>query len=311
MMKLAATGRRLLGTTGLRVPPVVFGTRSLVADDGRMSDVAQLELVSAWFDHVAPPVWVSAADTEPIARFLARLEIPPADVVFIRSIDWQEFGQIAGSGRYQIGNLFRPRLLSLRAVDDYLAAAASPDDRQRRLDELRAACQALAELKGQRDIDGVGVEARDPRAIAEIASNVPFDWVALGGVPSVMRYSHELLACLTQLAERKIAVIDVGLLHGGFLTGGPALDGRMTDTTSDIDRPVIAWRKSFVALCGAHGISPLAACVQFSLALPSVVAVSLDVSHADCVADAVAATMTPVPTQFWASLEEEGLVIEQ
>jgi D-threo-aldose 1-dehydrogenase len=50
------------------------------------------------------------------------------------------------------------------------------------------------------------------------------------------------------------------------------------------------------------------ACVQFGLSVPGVVAVALNTSHADRIAENVAATAMPVPPQFWATLKEEGLI---
>ena len=103
----------------------------------------------------------------------------------------------------------------------------------------------------------------------------------LSGSLTIMRHPPEVLELLADLAERQIAVVVSGLLHGGFLTGGSSLDCRPVCPDNQADRLHVAWRKSFVALCEGHGVSPVEACVQFGLSAPGVVAVRLDTSHPD------------------------------
>ena len=125
---------------------------------------------------------------------------------------------------------------------------------------------------------------------------------------TVMRHPPELLAFVAELAAKDVAIINSAVFHAGFLVGGKYFDYRVVSPENDADRPLFAWRKSFVALCEAHGVSPMHACVQFGLSVPGVVAVALNTSHADRIRENVAAVSTPVPPQFWASLKEEGLL---
>jgi D-threo-aldose 1-dehydrogenase len=76
----------------------------------------------------------------------------------------------------------------------------------------------------------------------------------------------------------------------------------------DTQRGLLAWRKAFVALCDGHGITPAHACIQFALSLPGVVAVQLDSSYPDRVAENIRSGFTRVPPNFWASMIEEGLL---
>ena len=57
-LRLSASDYRPFGNTGLRVPPIVFGTSALGNLYCAIPDVAKLEIVSAWFDHVSPPVFI-------------------------------------------------------------------------------------------------------------------------------------------------------------------------------------------------------------------------------------------------------------
>jgi D-threo-aldose 1-dehydrogenase len=63
-----------------------------------------------------------------------------------------------------------------------------------------------------------------------------------------------------------------------------------------------------VALCHGHGVTPTQACIQFALAGPGVVAVLLNSSHPDRVAENVGSVQRLVPDLFWASMKEEGLL---
>jgi len=340
---LCADHYRPFGNTGLRVPPIVFGTSALGNLYRAIPDVAKLEIVSAWFDHVAPPVFIDTAGKygaglamEVLGRALAESEIPPGSVLISSKLGWKraplntpeptfEPGVWANiehdavqwicydgilecyeESRQLLGDAYRPQLVSVHDPDEYLAAAASPDDRRKRLDDVVAAYRALGELKQRGDVRAVGVGAKDWRVIQEIDAVVPLDWVMLANCLTVLRHPPELLAFVAGLAARGVAIINSALFHAGFLVGGKYFDYRVV--RPEDDSAIFAWRKCFVALCEAHGISPLHACVQFGLSVPGVAAVALNTSQADRIAENVAAVATPVPPQFWVTLKEEGLL---
>jgi D-threo-aldose 1-dehydrogenase len=336
---------RPFGNTGLSVPPIVFGSTALGNCFKVIPDVAKLEICSQWFDHVAPPVFIDTAGKygaglalEVIGRALAKFEIPPEQVVISNKLAWKraplrtpeplfEPGVWMGlehdavqrisyegilecwdEGCRLLGAAYKPQLASVHDPDEYLAAASSPDDRRRRFDDILGAYRALAELKQRGEVLGVGVGAKDWRSIQEIDAAVPLDWVMLANSFTIMRHPPELVEFMQSLAARNIPIINSAVFHAGFLVGGKFFDYRVVNRASESDRPLFAWRKSFVALCQAHGISPMHACVQFGLRGPGVVAVALNTSHPDRVGENVSAVLDPVPPQFWASLQEEGLI---
>jgi D-threo-aldose 1-dehydrogenase len=344
-MRIPADQYRAFGNTGLRVPPVVFGSTALGNAFQVVPDVTKLEICSKWFDYVEPPVFIDTAGKygaglalEEIGKALAKFEIPPKQVVISNKLGWLraplrtpeplfEQGVWMGlqhdavqrisydgilecwaEGGRLLGPAYQSRLASVHDPDEYLAAATSPDDRQRRFDDIRGAYRALAELKARGEVPGIGVGAKDWRSIAEIDAHVPLDWVMMANSFTVMRHPPELIAFMESLAKRNIPIINSAIFHAGFLVGGRYFDYRVVSQDNEVDRPLFAWRKSFVALCEAHGISPMHACVQFGKAGPGVVAVALNTSHPDRIEDNVKAVLEPVPPQFWASLKEEGLI---
>jgi D-threo-aldose 1-dehydrogenase len=345
MLKLSAADYRPLGKSGLVVPPIVFGCSALGNLYRVISDVAKLEIVSAWFDHVAPPVFIDTAGKygaglalEVLGKSLDKFEIPPGNVLISSKLGWKRAPLVTPEPTFEpgvwadiehdavqrisydgilecweescqlLGDQYRPKLVSVHDPDEYLASARSPEERCARFDDIVGAYRALAELKQQGRVLGVGVGAKDWRVVEEIASVIELDWVMLANSLTVMRHPPELLELVARLAEQQIGIINSAVFHAGFLLGGKYFDYRVVSPENDADRSLFAWRKSFVSLCEAHGITPLHACVQFGLSVPGVVAVALNTSHADRIEENVRAVSLPIPPQFWESLKEEGLI---
>jgi D-threo-aldose 1-dehydrogenase len=148
----------------------------------------------------------------------------------------------------------------------------------------------------------------DWQAAAVRLRSIEPDWVTFNGGCTVLRHSPERLAFVAELLGRHIPVMLSGVFEGGFLVGGSRLNGCAASSEDDTQRGLLAWRKAFVALCDGHGITPAHACIQFVLSLPGVVAVQLDSSFPDRVAESIRSGFAPVPANFWASMIEEGLL---
>jgi D-threo-aldose 1-dehydrogenase len=203
-----------------------------------------------------------------------------------------------------------PLLVSIEDADEDLSAAIASSDRDRRIQRLRDVCRSLNELKAAGKVKGVGIAAWNWEIAREICDAVALDFIMLIGCFTIMRHPPELLDYLTTLADRQIAVINAGVFHGGFLTGGQHFDGRRLNNENVADQRLLAWRKSFAALCHGHGVAPAHACIQFALSAPGVTAVALNTSHPDRVTENVRSVSTKVPRALWASMKEEGLLTD-
>jgi D-threo-aldose 1-dehydrogenase len=346
-LKITSAHRRPFGRTGLQVPPIVFGSSALGGAFQTIPDPTKTAIVGEWFRHVSPPVFIDTAGKygagmalEVIGRALERLEISPREVIINNKLGWNRAPLKRGEPTFEpgvwmdlpqdaelcisydgilkcweegcrlLGGRFVPQLASVHDPDEYLAAAVSPADRDRRFDDILGACRALSELKEAGLVVGIGVAAKDWRAVKEIRQAVELDWVMLANSLTVMNHPPELIRFIANLAEQRIAIINAAVFHAGFLVGGRYFDYRIVNPDDPAGRRLFSWRKSFVTLCEAHGVSPAHACIQFGQSAPGIVAVALNTSRPDRIAENIEFVLQQVPDNLWATMKEEGLLAE-
>jgi D-threo-aldose 1-dehydrogenase len=346
-MKIPVDQYRPFGRTGLRIPPIVFGSSALGNAFQSIPEQTKLAIVGEWFRQVGPPVVIDAAGKygaglalEVLGRALNRFEISPGDVIINNKLAWKRAPRNGDQPVFEpgvwmnlqhdaqqcisyegilecweegcrlLGGRFVPQLASVHDPDEYLAAATSASDRDRRFDEILGAYRALGELKDAGLVLGIGVGAKDWRAVKQIDNAVQLDWVMLANSFTVMSHPPELIDFIAGLGQRQIPIINSAVFHSGFLVGGRYFDYRVVHPDNTADKPLFAWRKAFVALCEGHGVSPAHACVQFGLSAPGIIAVALNSRHPDRIAENIESVLKKVPASFWASMKEEGLLAE-
>lgn len=336
---------RPLGRTGLQVAPVIFGTSCLGNLYNELPQETKLAILREIVGRAPAPIGLDCAGKygaglalEVIGDGLRALGVAPERVLISNKLGWLrtpltgpeptfEKGVWAGlkhdaeqrisyegilrcheQGVQLLGAPYRPQLVSVHDPDEYLAAAASPADRARRLGDIVGAYRALEELKRQGEVAAVGVGAKAWTVIREIAAIVKLDWVMLACSFTVLRHPPELLAFIRELDRRGVGVINSAVFHAGFLTGGRFFDYRIPDPQEAADRELFAWREAFHAHCVRHGVSPAAACVQFALSPPGVVSVALNTSKPAHVRQNIELARAPIPAAFWTALKEAGLI---
>ena len=334
-----------LGATGLYLPRLVFGTSSLGNLYEEIPDRTKRAICSEWFAHVPTPIAVDTAGKygaglalEVIGRNLRDFGIPADDVIVSNKLGWlrvplataeptfepgvwanvrhDAVQRISYRGMFEcweqgcelLGPQYRPQLVSVHDPDEFLAAAASLDDRRLRFGQVLDAYRALAELKQRGAAAAVGVGAKDWRVAQEIEQVVNLDWVMLANSLTIYRHPPELLAWTAALAARGVVVINSAVFNAGFLVGGRYLDYRIPSRNDDADRAAFEWRDRFLALCQAWEITPATACVQFALSRRGVAAVALNTSSPRKIAENVAAVEAWLPENFWQAAREERLI---
>ena len=335
---------RQFGNTGLRVPPLVFGTTSLGNLFQVLSDAAKLELVRTWFDEAPSPLVIDSAGKygagmalEVLGRSLSALNISAGDVIISNKLGWLRV-PLCGSkpsfepdawmeleydaelhisyegilrcweqGCQLLGD-YTPRLVSVHDPDEYLAQAPSPEQRKALMRDVVEAYRALDELKRQGIVCGVGVGAKDWRVIRELADHVALDWVMLANSLTILRHPPELLAFVQQLAGSQVGIINAAVFHAGFLTGGEYFDYRRLRTNDPADRRWFEWRSRFHTQCQRYGVLPADACIRFAASPPGIHSIAVSTSRADRVRGQLAGLEADIPTGFWTALKDEGLI---
>jgi D-threo-aldose 1-dehydrogenase len=334
-----------LGQTGLKVPPIIFGTSCLGNLYQALPESTKLETIKEMFRHVDPPVALDSAGKygaglalEVIGRSLGKLRIPSEKVVISNKLGWRrvplqtpeptfEPGVWADlaydatqdisydgilrcwqQGCQLLGEEYAPQLVSVHDPDEYLAQAASDGDRQKRWADIVGAYQALAELKRQGKVKAVGVGAKDWQIIRELAGDVALDWVMFANSLTIYSHPAELLGFMDELNRQGIAIINSAVFNAGFLTGGDYFNYRKLDPNAAPDRPLFQWREKFFNVCRQYEVLPANACVQFGMSPPGVISIALNTSKPERIQDNVASVTAAIPPEFWAALKTAGLI---
>lgn len=332
------------GTTGLQLPPIVFGTGTL----GNMYQVlpqeAEEEIVEQWFAQSLGVVGIDTAGKygaglalERIGRQLKRLGKTADDAVISNKLGWRRMPLTTPEPTFEadiwIGlehdaqqdisydGILRCyeeglelldgapcQLVSVHDPDEYIFGAKDDADRERRWEDVGGAYQALTELREAGKVAGVGVGAKDWETIREFSERFTLDWVMIANCLTVHSHPAGLVEFLADLKAKNIAVLNAAVFNGGFLVGSEFYNYHRIDGDSDEGKALLAWRDQFRAACKEFDVNVADACVRFGNSPPSVNAVALSSSRAARVASNVQAVSAEIPAEFWAALKERGLV---
>ena len=336
---------RPLGRTGLAIPPVIFGTSCLGNLYEVVSDKQKTAIVEEILRCSPTPAVLDSAgkygaglSLEATGSALRSLGANPNRVLISNKLGWYrvplrgkvptfERGVWAGinhdaeprisydgilqcyeQGRELLGSDYRTQLVSVHDPDEYLVAAKTSVERQRRFDDILGAYRALFDLKRQGAVTAVGVGAKDWRVIREIADQVALDWVMFACSLTVYSHPRELLDLVGDLHLRGVAMINSAVFHSGFLTGGPWFDYRQPDPGKESG--LFAWRELFLSICQSYGTKAADVCVQFGFALPGVVAVALNTGKPERIKENVGTAAKSIPPGLWRALKDAKLVAE-
>ena len=188
---------------------------------------------------------------------------------------------------------YQPQLISVHDPDEYLDFAADADDRNERVDNMRGAYRALAELRNAGKAAGVGVGSKDWQVIRELDQHCELDWVMIANSFTIMDHHPELVEFIDALTNRDIAMINSAVFHGG-LFGGKLSTTRPIDPTDPEDADRLKWRERFQAVSERHGQQPFDAAVAFAISHPGIASVAMSTSRPDRIAEMVHAATTPL-----------------
>ncbi len=331
-----------LGRTGLKIPPIIFGTSSLGNLYRVLNDNTKFDIVNECFRNVNIPVFDSAGKygaglaLESLGKCLHQLNIDPEDVIISNKLGWVrtelktpeptfEQGAWFGlkndaiqkisydgiiscydQGNELLGGIYKPQLLSVHDPDEYMNQGENPEEKEKFFTDILEAYRALSDLKKAGKVKAIGIGAKDWKIIDKVAGYVELDWVMFANSLTIMNHPPELLAFMEELFKKGVTIINSAVFHGGFLTGSDYYDYKLI--TPETDSLKFQWRNVFYGLCEKHNISPSVACVNFGMTPPGVAAISLNTSNPNRVKDNVESIFTKVTKGFYAEMVKEGLI---
>ena len=333
-----------LGDTNLEVPRLIFGTSSL----GNLYQVVpyetKLEVVSQWIEQAPGIVAADSAGKygaglalEAMGKALKELKVDPKDIVISNKLGWRRAPLETEEPTFEPGAWFgleydaiqdisydgilrcyeegcellgdyKPQMVSVHDPDEYLEAAADDADREKRLDDIMGAYQALIELREKGLVSAIGVGSKDWRASQELTKRCKLDWVMLATSLTLYTHEPELLSFVSDMKQQNVGVINSAVFNAGFLVGGSFFDYREITGDHPDDAELLAWRDKFKAICEKHGVKQAEACVAFGNSTPGVVATALSSSRPSRVKDNVSLCDAKPPAEFWADMKAAGLL---
>jgi D-threo-aldose 1-dehydrogenase len=337
--------RRPLGRSGLRIPPVIFGTSALGNLYSAPDDAVKLSIISECFRHVAGQVVFDCAGKygaglalEVLGRSLGQLNVDPGDVIIsnklgwirtplshpeptfekgvwvdirhdaVQSISYEGIMECWYQGNELLGGNYRPQLVSVHDPDEFIRGVAEPAEKEKRYKAILEAYRALSDLKKKGEVQAIGVGAKDWRMIERITADVDLDWVMIANSMTVYRHPPEILAFMEMLHKKGTGIINSAVFHAGFLTGGHYFDYLPIQPDTPGNRKIFRWREAFFALCRKYGAEPAAVCVRFAMSPPGVTAVSLNTSNPQHIRANAELATTHVPEALFREMKKTGLI---
>jgi len=334
-----------IGKTGVKIPPIIFGTSALGNLYTALTDETKLEIVKQALEYVPSPVVFDSAGKygaglalEKLGECLEKLNVAPEDVIISNKLGWKRTPLLTPEptfeqgvwmdlkndaaqdicyegilncyeqGNQLLGGKYFPQLASVHDPDEYLLAATSAKDREVRFAYIVEAYKALADLKKAGKVKAVGVGAKNWKIIEEVSKEVALDWVMFANSMTIMHHPQDLLDFMQSLHNQQISIVNSAVFHAGFLIGGQFFDYRLIQPDTDENKRIFKWREDFFALCTKHGISPAVACVSFATTAPGVVSIALNTSNPKHIKGNVESVTTKVPAEFWHDMKVNGQI---
>ena len=337
---------RPLGSTGLQVPAITFGTSALGNLYTALDPKTKQRIVEESLIHSQPVTVFDSAGKygaglalEALGESLRQLKGTSSEVIISNKLGWRRkplvgeeplfepgvwkglkhdaFQEISYEGIlrcFDEGNELLqgivPQLVSVHDPDEYLGQATSAAERDEKFGDILDAYRALADLKAQGKVKGIGVGAKDWKVIPEIYEQFKLDWVMFANSATLISHPEELLAFMKKLKADGVGIFNSAVFQSGFLVGGDHYDYQLIRPDTAVNQERFRWRKAFFALCQEWDVTPAHACVQFALHLPGVCSVALSTTDPTKVKRNVELTQTALPQEFWSELKNRKLIPE-
>lgn len=334
-----------LGKTNIIVPPIIYGTSYLGNLYRELTWEEKRTLMKEWFIVADEKVMIDTAGKygaglalEVIGKGLKELGIGPEQITISNKLGWYrvplktaeptfEPGAWANlkydavqkisyegilecwqQGCELLGGTYKPEVVSVHDPDEYLNAAQNSNDRQKRLDDILGAYQALFELKEKGEVKAVGIGSKDWQVIKKLYPKVKFDWVMFANKLTIYHHPKAIIDFLKLLKKDGVGIINSAVFNAGFLTGGKYFDYRLVSRENIQDKHLFEWREKFFKICNNFDVSPGDACLKFALSAPQIDAVALNPGKPKRMAHNKVLLEKDLPAAFWKVLKQQEII---
>lgn len=345
--KQKITAQKPFGNTGMTVPTIIYGTSFMGNLYQELPENVKLQIMQKWFEAAESCPMIDCAGKygaglalEVIGAGLKKLGVDKNDIIISNKLGWYRVPLTTAEPTFEpgawvnlkndavqkisyagilecwqqgcelLGGYYQPQVVSVHDPDEYLFAATSETDRQKRFNDILEAYKALFELKEKGEVKAVGIGAKDWLTIKELYEHVKFDWVMFANKLTIYHHPREIVAFVERISSEGVGIINSAIFNAGFLTGGDFFDYRKIDPNSAEDQNLLAWREKFFAICNKYEVAPGDACLKFALAMPQVNAVALNPSKPERIRRNVDVLETDLPSGFWKELKEQRIIGE-
>lgn len=334
-----------LGDTGIKIPPIIFGTSCLGNLYQAVPYETKVEILDEMFKNMDGPVVLDSAGKygaglalEVIGKGLKELQIFKDRALISNKLGWYRVPLTTPEPTFEkgawaelesdavqkisydgilecwqqgcelLGDEYKPQIVSVHDPDEYLSQAKMPTVREKLFQDVLGAYKALLELKAKGETSAVGVGSKDWKVIKEISREIDLDWVMLAVSYTIYEHPRELQLFLDELMERGICIINSAVFNAGFLTGGKYFNYRIPNPENKQDKKLFNWREKFFDVCKMYNVLPANACVHFGMSHPGIISTALNTSKPSRVLQNIQSVTATVPGDFWSAMKENGLI---
>ena len=333
-----------MGTTGIQVPPITFGTSALGNLYTALDPQTKLEIVKESLRQTQPLTVFDTAGKygaglalEALGESLRQLEVARDQVLISNKLGWVRSPLIGDEPLFEPGvwkglkydaiqqisykGILRcfeegnellqgliPQLVSVHDPDEYLSQAKNPEEEDQLFEDILEAYRALEDLKKEGKVRGIGVGAKNWKVIPKIYEHVKLDWVMFANSATIISHPSELLEFMRKLKADQVGIFNSAVFQSGFLVGGDFYDYKLIRPDTTENKVLFNWREKFFGVCKQFNITPAHACVQFALNLPGVSSVALSTTDHSKVKRNVDSVQVKLPQEFWQELKNRHLL---
>ncbi len=213
----------------MQLPPVIYGTSCLGNLYQATSYENKLAIVKACIDNA--PNGIAVFDTagkygaglalEMLGKCLSDLRVDPSKVLISNKLGWFQTALLTPEPTFEkgvwvdiqndavqtisyqgiidcfeqgnslLGGIYQTQFASVHDPDEYLAAATTTADAEKRFQDIVEAYQALQHLKAIGKVQAIGIGAKNWRVIYRIAQVVKLDWIMFANSLTIHAHPKE------------------------------------------------------------------------------------------------------------------------